>query len=67
MHMITETDHATGQTIQREATADEAAQFEADQKTFIEVQAKKAERAAARAALLERLGLTADEAALLLS
>jgi len=56
---------------EREATADEVAYIEAAQ---AEAQSAKAEeeflaaqRAVDKAALLERLGITADEAALLLS
>ncbi len=51
----------------RNATADEIAQIEAHQ---AEVQARKAEaeaKAQAKAELLERLGITADEAKLLLA
>ena len=51
----------------RNATADEIAQIEAHQ---AEVEARKAEaeaRAAQKAALLERLGISEDEARLLLA
>jgi hypothetical protein len=57
----------TGEIIEREFNADELAQFQADQAV---AQAKAAEaeaKAAARAVLLERLGITEDEAKLLLS
>ena len=57
----------TGEIIDREMTDVEFAQYEADQ---AESQAKEAEQAAkdqAKAALLERLGITSDEAKLLLS
>ena len=57
----------TDEVIDREMTAAEFAQYEADQ---AEAQAKATEaqtRAEAKAALLDRLGITADEAKLLLS
>jgi hypothetical protein len=56
----------TGEEIVRDATAEEIAQMEID---TAEAQARKAEAAAkanARQAILDRLGLTADEAAILL-
>jgi hypothetical protein len=59
-------DLSTDQVIEREMNDDELAQYEIDK---LERQAKEAEQAAkdeAKAALLERLGITADEAALLL-
>jgi len=64
--MITEINVETGEITQREMTAEELAQYEADQ---AEAAAKKAEAEAketARQAVLEKLGLTADEAAALL-
>lgn len=61
----------TGETIERPLTADEIAQREADAAAFAAQQAAAeadaAAKAEARTALLERLGMTADEAALLLS
>lgn len=57
----------TGEILDREMTESEFAQYQAEQ---AERQAKADEQAAkdqAKAALLERLGITADEAALLLS
>lgn len=57
----------TGETIEREFTADEYAQLEID---LAKNQADKAEaeaRSQAKANLLERLGITEDEAKLLLS
>jgi hypothetical protein len=59
-------DLSTDQVIEREMNDDELAQYEIDK---LERQAKEAEQAAkdeAKAALLERLGITADEAAILL-
>lgn len=57
----------TNEIIDREMTDAEFTQFEADQ---AEAKARKAEaeaKAQAKAELLERLGITADEAKLLLS
>ena len=57
----------TGEVIERDMTADELAQFEAD-KAASEAKAQAdADKAADKAALLDRLGITADEARLLLS
>jgi hypothetical protein len=57
----------TGEVIERDMTPDELTQWEAD-KTEAEAKAEsEAEAATAKAALLERLGITADEAKLLLS
>jgi hypothetical protein len=59
-------DIATGEVVDREMTAAEAsAHAEAEAKFLADEQAK-AGKEAAKAALLERLGITADEAALLL-
>lgn len=58
---------STGEVVEREMNAAEFKQYEADQAAAI-VKAEALEaKAAARTALLERLGITADEAALLLS
>ena len=60
----------TGEVIERELTADELAQREADAKAAADKQAAddadKAAKAVEKAALLAKLGITADEAALLL-
>jgi hypothetical protein len=56
----------TDEIIDREMTAQEIAQHEADAQTVIDARAKIASDAAAKAALLAKLGITADEAALLL-
>ena len=56
----------TGEEIVRDATADEIAQMELD---AVNAAARKAEveaKAAQRQAILDRLGLTADEAKLIL-
>jgi hypothetical protein len=58
---------ATDEVIDREMTDDEFAKYQIDQ---AEYQAQKAEaqaKAQAKAELLERLGITADEAKLLLA
>jgi hypothetical protein len=59
----------TGQVIERDFTPEELAQRQADEAEALATQAAaeaaSAERASARAALLSRLGITEDEAALL--
>lgn len=63
-------DCSTGAVEEVELTAEEIAQREADAKAFAEAKAKeeaeKAAKEAARAEILEKLGLTAEEAAVLL-
>ena len=58
-------------TVEREMTAEEVAAIAADHKAAQDRKAEEdklaAERAEAKAALFERLGITADEAALLLA
>ena len=60
----------TGEVIERDLTADELAQREADAKAAADQKAAedadKAAKAVEKAALLDKLGITADEAALLL-
>jgi len=60
----------TGETLEVELTAEEVAQREADAKAFAEAKAAEeadlAAKAAQKAALLERLKITEDEAKLLL-
>ena len=56
----------TGEEIEREMDADEFKQYQADQKSYKAKIAAQESKDAAKAALLERLGITADEAALLL-
>jgi hypothetical protein len=60
---ITEYFHETGQIVEREATAEELDNLVVTPTLEEELEAK----ATAKAALLERLGITSDEAALLLS
>ncbi len=57
----------TGEIIEREMNAEELAQRQADQAKALVRQEAEAARAAEKAALLNRLGITADEAKLLLS
>jgi hypothetical protein len=56
----------TGEEIVRDANAEELAQMEIDAQSAISEQAEAEAKAEARQAILDRLGLTADEAALLL-
>lgn len=56
----------TNEVIDREMTDSEFAQYEIDQEKAMQENAEQAARTAAKDALLERLGITADEAALLL-
>jgi hypothetical protein len=56
----------TGEEIVRDATAEEIAQMEIDAANAAARKAETEAKAAARQAILDRLGLTADEAKLLL-
>ena len=56
----------TNEVIKREMTADELAQWEADQAAIAIESAAKAEAADKRQALLDKLGITEEEARLLL-
>jgi hypothetical protein len=51
----------------RDMTKDEIAQYELDQAETAKLKAADEAKIIAKSALLERLGITADEAALLLS
>jgi FMN-dependent NADH-azoreductase len=70
--MTTKTEHdvATGEVVVRDMNADELAQYEKDVAKWAKLKADEAkadkERTKAKAALLDKLGITADEAALLL-
>ena len=59
-------DCETGEQIEREFTQDEYAQYEADQAAQLLRETEIAAKAAEKQALLDRLGITADEAKLLL-
>jgi hypothetical protein len=56
----------TGEIIERPMTAAEKATFEADAKAYADKEAAKVQAEADKAALLNKLGITADEAKLLL-
>ena len=58
---------ASGQIIEREMNAEELAQWEADKAKSEQRQAEAEAKAAQKAALLDRLGITEDEAKLLLA
>ena len=60
-------DIKTGKTTQRDFTPDEIAELEATQLKVKEKQIEIAAKAIAKAALLKKLGITEDEARLLLS
>jgi hypothetical protein len=57
----------TGEVIEREMNAQELAQWETDKATQKASDEAEAAKASAKAALLAKLGITADEAVLLLS
>jgi len=57
----------TNEITEREMNAEELAQWEKDQAQSLAEKQAQAELAEAKAALLDRLGITADEAKLLLS
>lgn len=61
-----ELDAQIGVAIEREYTADELVQRSKDQAKYALIEQAKQERLIAREALLERLGITAEEAQLLL-
>ena len=56
----------TGEIILRDANAEELAQLAIDKAAFAAEQAEVETKATARAEILDRLGLTTDEAAILL-
>ena len=63
---ITEVNCTTGERIVRDATAEEIVQMELDAANAAAAKAEAEAKEAARQAILDRLGLTADEAKLLL-
>lgn len=65
--MIRIHDTSTNEVIDREMTNDEYAAFQADQELQLAEKAKAEQVEADKAALLAKLGITADEAKLLLS
>lgn len=65
-YLITEVNCETGEVIQRKMNTDEAKQREADDAAYAEAKAYEATKAAKRQALLDKLGITEEEARLLL-
>jgi hypothetical protein len=66
-NLITIHNVETGEIVEREATANELAQFEQDAATETARKEAEATKTAEKAALLKKLGITESEAALLLS
>lgn len=66
-YKIVESDALTGEVIEREATAEEIEFFEARAEKIANREVEKQQQIEARAVILERLGLTEEEAKLLLS
>jgi hypothetical protein len=64
---ITEVNAETGETILRDATEAEIAQIEKDAQEAAQRKAEAEAKAAQKAALLDRLGITEEEAKLLLA
>jgi len=64
---ITEYFGDTQETIERDATKDEVIAYKKRNEKYAELEIAKAEKAAAKAALFVKLGITEDEAKLLLS
>ena len=64
--MIKEVNAETGEELEREMNAEELAQRETDKAEAQAQKAAEAAKAAERQAILDRLGLTAEEAQLLL-
>lgn len=60
-------DCATGETLERELTDDEFAQYEIDRAIFLAEKAEAEAKAQAKAELLTQLGITEEQAKLLLS
>jgi len=56
----------TGEVIEREMTVEEIKQFESDKAEVVAKAKAEATKATAKAALLDKLGITAEEAQLLL-
>ena len=65
--MVKQHNVETGEIIEREMNAAELAEYENAQIEAEQIATKKAEAKAAKSALLAKLGITADEAKLLLS
>lgn len=65
--MITEINCETGEVIERELSKDEIKQRELDYQNAVSTETAAAAKAEAKAELLAKLGITEDEAKLLLS
>lgn len=65
--IIKEINTETGIETEREMTADEIAQHEIDSAKFAELENEKIAKESGKQAVLDKLGLTADEAKFLLS
>jgi hypothetical protein len=65
-NLITVTNCETGETIEREMNADELAHFNLIKEEQAQQEADAEAKATAKQSILDRLGLTADEAAILL-
>jgi hypothetical protein len=65
--MLTIHNVETGEIIEREMTATEKAAFDADVQAYADKEAAKVQAEADKTALLNRLGITAEEAKLLIS
>jgi len=65
--MVRNHDLSTGEIVEREMTDDELAQLQADLAKQAQHETEQATKAAARQAVLDKLGLTAEEIAALLS
>jgi hypothetical protein len=59
-------DHTTGESLVREMNAEELADYQAGLEATAQAEAEKLQAKADKAALLDKLGITADEAKLLL-
>jgi len=66
-YKITEYFGLTKETIERSATAEEIVEIKAREQEQLDLEMAKQTKAEAKSALLERLGITEDEAKLLLS
>lgn len=67
MAKIVVTNEMTGETVNRDLTAQEKEQREKDLEKFAQIEIEKANREALKESTLAKLGLTADEVAALLS
>lgn len=63
--IVTEYDCSTGETIVRDMNKEELKQYEADQAKFAKIREELKQKEEKRLALLARLGITEEEAALL--